>query len=147
VGEREIPVETFDALLRDLVTWNLVVPVEGDGQQVWHLVPRAQERLVQLTRTRGPWPAERTAYLGRRCADCGRRELTWMRHGAYVCDPCWQQRDERPDKDRPPSTSPDVRGSRWTRRRRAQLALPSTTRHSQGSEPEPGKDSQNGANG
>ena len=44
MGDKEIPVETFDALLRDLATWNLVVPVdvEGDEAETWQLVPRAR---------------------------------------------------------------------------------------------------------
>jgi hypothetical protein len=57
MGEKEIPIETFDALLRDLVTWDLVVPSEGDDAQAWHLVARAQQRLGDLAATRGPWPA------------------------------------------------------------------------------------------
>ncbi|MGA3351909.1 MAG: hypothetical protein ABSD85_01825 [Acidimicrobiales bacterium] len=121
MGEKEIPVETFDALLRDLVTWNLVVLVEGDGPNAWALVPRAQQRLADLTRDRGPWPAERTAYLGRRCADCGKREVTWMRHGEYVCDPCWQQRLVSTESDQPADLAPSGR-TRWRRRRRAQIA-------------------------
>jgi hypothetical protein len=91
-GEKEIPIDTFDALLRDLVTWDLVVPGEGDDAQAWQLVARAQQRLGELTIARGPWPAERTVYLDRLCADCRRRQLTWVRDGTYVCDPCWQKR-------------------------------------------------------
>ena len=92
MGEEEIPIDTFDAMLRDLVTWDLVVPDEGDDAQAWHLVERAQQRLGELMIARGPWPAERTVYLDRLCADCGRRQLTWLRDGTYVCDPCWQKR-------------------------------------------------------
>ncbi|MGD0942897.1 MAG: hypothetical protein ABR972_01265 [Acidimicrobiales bacterium] len=122
MGDREIPVETFDALLRDLVTWDLVVPVAGDEARAWHLVPRAQQRLAELTIARGPWPAERTAYLGRRCANCGRRELTWMRFGTYVCDPCWQQRLARTQDDEPAKAAPAGRGPRWARRHRERIA-------------------------
>ena len=52
MGESEIPIETFDALLRDLVTWNLAVPGDGDDAQAWHLVARAQQRLGELTANR-----------------------------------------------------------------------------------------------
>ena len=92
MGEKEIPIDTFDALLRDLVTWDLVVRGEGDDAQAWRLVARAQQRLGELMIARGPWPAERTVYLDRLCADCLRRHLTWLRDGTYVCDPCWQKR-------------------------------------------------------
>ena len=92
MGEKEIPIETFDAMLRDLVTWQLVVPGEGDDAQAWRLVARAQQRLGELMIARGPWPAERTVYLERLCADCLRRQMTWLRDGTYVCDPCWQKR-------------------------------------------------------
>ena len=123
MGDQEIRVETFDALLRDLVTWNLVMPVEqDDGVQAWHLVPQAQQRLRELARSRGPWPVERTAYLGRRCADCSRREVTWLRSGEYVCEPCWQQRLARSETDEPASTAPAGRGPRWARRRQAPIA-------------------------
>ena len=71
MGGKEIPIETFDALLRDLVTWDLVVRGEGDDSQTWRLVARAQQRLGELMIARGPWPAERTVYLDRLCADCG----------------------------------------------------------------------------
>jgi hypothetical protein len=92
MGKKEIPIGTFDAMLRDLVTWDLVVPGEGDDARAWHLVARAQQRMGELMIARGPWPAEHTVYLDRLCADCGRRQLTWARDGAYVCDPCWQKR-------------------------------------------------------
>ena len=122
--EEKIPIETFDALLRDLATWNLVVPVdvEGDEAETWQLVPRAQHRLVELTKARGPWPAERTAYLGRRCADCGQRELTWMRLGTYLCDTCWQHRLASTEDERPTQVPDSGKLPRWVRRHRQQIA-------------------------
>jgi hypothetical protein len=122
VRDKEIPVETFDALLRDLVTWGLVVPADDDDGRGWLLVPRAQERLAQLTRARGPWPEELTAYLGRRCGDCKSREVTWLRHGAYVCDRCWQRRLARSDDSESDVVPADSSRSRWGRRRRAGIA-------------------------
>ncbi len=120
--DKEIPVETFDALLRDLVTWKLVAPGEGDHEGKWHLVPRAQQRLEELTKTRGPWPPERTAYLGRRCADCGQRELTWMRLGTYLCEPCWHQRLARDEDTGTNEAVPPGKSPRWARRHRQQIA-------------------------
>lgn len=99
MGREEIPIDTFDALLRDLLTWDLVVPAEGDDPQTWQLVARAQQRMGVLAKSRGPWPAERTAYLGRLCADCRRRQLTWRRGDAYVCDPCWLKHHASPQKE------------------------------------------------
>ena len=87
---QEIPIETFDALLRSLLTWDLVVPGEGEDRRNWHLVGRAQERLAALALPQGPWPAERTAYV-RQCADCRSRKLTWLHDGTYLCGPCWQR--------------------------------------------------------
>ena len=92
MGAEGIPIDTFDGLLRDLLTWDLVVPGEGSDGKTWHLVERAQQQLGVLATARGPWPAERTAYLGRQCADCRGRRLTWLREGSYVCDSCLQNR-------------------------------------------------------
>lgn len=122
MGEKEIPIETFDALLRDLVTWDLVVPSEGDDAQAWHLVARAQQRLGDLAATRGPWPAGRTAYLGRQCADCGRRQLTWVRDGTYLCDPCWQERLTEAQDEPTTVTLTPARGPRWVRHHRQQVS-------------------------
>ena len=38
MGGEEIPIDTFDGLLRDLLAWDLVVPGEGDDAQSWQLV-------------------------------------------------------------------------------------------------------------
>ena len=92
MGGEDFPIETFDALLRDLLTCGLVVRSEGDDGKNWRLVARAQQRLGDLAITVGPWPAERTAYLDRQCADCGRRKLTWVRKDSFLCDACWQKR-------------------------------------------------------
>ena len=119
--KEEIPIETFDALLRDLLAWDLVVPTGADSDS-WRLVARAQERLEELVITKGPWPAERTVYFDRRCADCGKRQLTWMRDGQHMCDPCWQRRLASPQDE--PATVGVVaaRNSRWVRRHRQRVA-------------------------
>ncbi|MGA2805978.1 MAG: hypothetical protein ABSF89_16585 [Acidimicrobiales bacterium] len=120
--EARIPIETFDALLRDLMTWDLVVRGEGDNAQNWSLVARAQRRLGELATAQEPWPPERTAYVGRRCADCHRRQLTWARDGAYLCDPCFEQRLGR-DLDEPTSVGvAETRGLRWVRRHHQRVA-------------------------
>lgn len=120
-GPRDIPIETFDALLRDLVTWNLVVPEEREGEQGWQLAPAAQRRLSELTRACAPWPVERTAYFGRRCADCGRREPTRLREGAQICESCWQERVARSQVVASPEAEPEP-SRRWMRRRRREIA-------------------------
>jgi len=104
----EIPIETFDGLLRSLVTWGLIVPGQGDEAETWHLTMRAQQRLGALRIPAAPWPTELTAYLGRRCADCGRRQLTWVREGSYLCDPCWRHRLAA--ENDPTSTDPTMSG-------------------------------------
>jgi hypothetical protein len=117
MGEKEIPIETFDALLRDLVVLS-----DGDDSQAWHLVARAQQRLGDLAIARGPWPAERTVYLDRQCADCGRRQLTWVRDGTYLCDPCWQRRLICAQDEPTTVVLAAARGPRWVRHHRQQVA-------------------------
>ena len=92
MGGADFPIETYDALLRDLLTCGLVMRGEGEDGRSWHLVARAQQRLEDLAIAVGPWPTERTAILERQCADCRRRRLTWVREETYVCDSCWQKR-------------------------------------------------------
>ena len=89
-------IHTFDPLLRDLITWGLVA---SDGER-WELSERAQRRLSELAAASGPWPAEQTVYFGHHCHGCGLKALTRLRDGAYVCDTCWDKRDERDVDDR-----------------------------------------------
>lgn len=88
LGPNEIPIDNFDALLRDLITWDLVTR-EGTG---WQLVERAQRRMSELAPEVGPWPDEQTVYFDHRCADCGSHTATRLRSGSFVCDPCWIRR-------------------------------------------------------
>jgi hypothetical protein len=123
MGKDEIPIDTFDSLLRDLVTWNLVVHLDRDDGQSWQLVDRAQKRLGDLEIVQGTWPAERTAYSSRRCARCHRRQLTWLRDGSYVCDPCWQE-GLAPVQDEPLVIDSSAgSGSRWVRQLRQRIAF------------------------
>jgi hypothetical protein len=122
MGEEKIPIGTFDALLRDLLTWKLVVRVETDDGPTWRLVDRAQQRLGTLAIAREPWPAERTAYSGRRCSDCREVQLTWLRDGAYVCEACWQARRQGANDEFTAAPRPITRRSRWVRHNRQKLA-------------------------
>lgn len=120
-GPKDIPVETFDALLRDLVTWDLVVPGEQGDEEGWQLAPRAKRRLSELTSTRSPWPVERTAYFGRRCADCRRHAPTRLREGVHICEQCWQERVSRNEAGTQPPAEPGP-NRRFMRRRRREIA-------------------------
>lgn len=122
MGKEEIPIETFDALLRDLLAWDLVVPSDGDDGQAWLLAERAQRRLGDLVTPRGPWPAERTVYLDRRCSDCGQRQLTRMRDGRHMCDACWQKELAQPQDNPTAAALAGDRRSRWARRHRQIVA-------------------------
>ncbi|MGD1011610.1 MAG: hypothetical protein ABR925_03630 [Acidimicrobiales bacterium] len=122
MGEEKIPIGTFDALLRDLLTWGLVAREETDGGPTWRLVDRAQQRLGALAIAREPWPVERTAYSGRRCADCHAMRMTWLRDGAYVCDSCWRARLEGANDEITAADRPAARGPRWVRHSRQKLA-------------------------
>jgi hypothetical protein len=87
------PVETFDSLLRDLITWGLVVRQEETTGVHWQLVPSAQQRLDELE------PSLQLAgvdvYLNRRCVGCNRRTLTRRHDENYVCEACWAERQGR----------------------------------------------------
>ena len=124
MGEEKIPIETFHGLLRDLLIWNLVVPAEpgGDEADSWRLVPRAQQRLTELAAASGPWPAEQTVYVDRRCTDCGLRQLTWLRDGAYLCGRCWQARTTRDQNEETSVSAMPERRPWWVARRRNSVA-------------------------
>jgi len=92
MGGEGFPVETFDEVLRDLLTCGLVARVTGNDSRGWQLVARAQQRLEELAIAVGPWPVERTVYLYRECADCRKRHLTWVRKDSNLCDLCSQRR-------------------------------------------------------
>jgi hypothetical protein len=117
-GTPRYPVQTFDPLLRDLVTWGLVVraPSDEDGPGDWQLSPGAQERLGELvTGTPAPVP-ERLVYFDHLCARCHLREPTRLYGGAYLCAPCLEeQRAEGVPTELPDANS---RRRRLSRRRR-----------------------------
>ena len=109
MGTEEIPIENFDALLRGLITWDLVTAEETR----WQLAERVQQRLSELAPDSGPWPPEQIVYVDHRCADCGARTVTRSREGTYVCDPCWESRNTNP----PHEPQVHIRRRPWGSRR------------------------------
>jgi len=124
MGQEQIPIETFHALLRDLLIWDLVIPGDSETGEAdaWRLVAPAQQQLTELATRRGPWPAEQTVYVNRRCSDCGLRQLTRLRDGAYVCSRCWQSRSARGQEDSANVGSAPVRRPWWVPHRRQRIA-------------------------
>jgi ribosomal protein L37AE/L43A len=110
-------IETFDPLLRDLVSWGLAVPgPSGDG--TWLLVEGAQHRLAELA-ARSPVLAEgQLVYLDHRCGRCGRSGLTRLERGAYLCDSCRTPRAARVE-----GASPALSPGRVRRRRKADTPI------------------------
>jgi len=84
-------IETFDALLRDLVAWGLVART-GKTRTSWHLTSAAQRRLDELVRPLGPLDVDQLVYLDHVCAGCHDRTLTRLEEGLYICDACRQRR-------------------------------------------------------
>jgi ribosomal protein L37AE/L43A len=85
-------IERFDALLRNLLAWQLVSNDDPGGDGGWHLVPDAQRRLDELNRSSALPDAERLVYLDHRCADCHQRMPTRSRQGIFLCDACLTRR-------------------------------------------------------
>lgn len=78
--------ERFDPLLRDLITWRLVEKESGSEGAAWRLTDPVRRRLEQLSPR--PIAAEKLLYFDHRCVRCGRRRVTRLRGGHYVCDAC-----------------------------------------------------------
>jgi len=85
-------IERFDALLRNLLAWQLVSNDDPGGDGGWQLVPDAQRRLDELNRSSALPDAERLVYLDHRCADCHQRLPTRSRQGLFLCDACSTRR-------------------------------------------------------
>ena len=83
-----MPIDRFDPLLRDLLTWGLIVPTQSGEAPRWKLAEAAEERLCELAAGADPGPPEMVVRLGRRCAKCQDRRPTWLRGGAYICEAC-----------------------------------------------------------
>ena len=83
------PIERFDALLRELARFGLVVRDEGATGIPWALSTEAQTRLGELLmRNDQKVLPEELVYLSHKCADCHRRGLTRLREGRYLCERC-----------------------------------------------------------
>jgi hypothetical protein len=103
------PIDRFDALLRDLVTWGLVRRKDTENGPSWQLVDAAERRLEELLRPGPPLVAEVVIYLDHRCVDCRRRVPTHLHGDAYLCDACWALRSEAAVELPPPEAHPSRR--------------------------------------
>jgi hypothetical protein len=123
----QVPIKTFDPLLRDLLYWGLLVRTEEPGGGQWQLAARATERLNDIAAETRPFSAERMVFLDHRCGTCGLRRLTRLRDSRYVCDSCWEAAAHSPTVENPVDTAaatPDthavdattspLREHRWT---------------------------------
>ncbi len=88
--KRSYPIERFDPLLRDLVTWDLVN--RGTRPHSWKLTDAAQRRLEELVGWSAPVATEQMVYLDHRCADCQQHVRTRIHDGLYLCDGCAERR-------------------------------------------------------
>jgi len=85
-------IERFDALLRNLLAWQLVSNDDPGADGGWQLVPDAQRRLDELSRSAALPDADRLVYLDHRCADCHQRLPTRSRQGTFLCEACSTRR-------------------------------------------------------
>jgi len=114
-GPSRYPIETFDPLLRDLVSWGLVERDESAAGS-WRLVDAAQRQLTEIVASTGPLSAESMLYFDHLCARCHQRELTRLVDGSYLCNSCTDAiRAEAMITDEPEVSE---RRQRLTRRRR-----------------------------
>ena len=94
VGRHEMapdyPIERFDPLLRDLITWDLVVKTRTSGQ--WLLSDSAEQRLDELVEWSSPVDSEQMVYFDHHCADCPGHIRTRLHGGLYLCDRCRELR-------------------------------------------------------
>lgn len=80
------PIERFDPLLRNLLTFGLV---QQDASGAWRLTDDAARRLDwlatldQRSRTSGV-----VIYFGHNCAGCHEAGPTRRHEDRYLCDPC-----------------------------------------------------------
>lgn len=98
-ARRTFPIGAFDALLRDMVAFELVCR-EGTGPgAVWQLSAAARQRLDDLVPpTTNPAP-EDLVYLDHRCHSCRRHGVTRLRDGVFLCDACRAEAAGRPTED------------------------------------------------
>jgi hypothetical protein len=85
----QVPIKTFDPLLRDLLHWGLLVRAEDPSGTHWQLAERTEQRLNDLASETRAFSAERMVFLDHSCGECGLRRLTRLRDSRYICDACW----------------------------------------------------------
>jgi hypothetical protein len=79
-----VPITAFNALLRSLISWELVVRDDGDGR--WQLTEHAQRQLDAVVPIR---PADGDHdYIDHICSRCHERHLTRLRGDRYLCIRC-----------------------------------------------------------
>jgi len=118
----QVPVNTFDPILRDLLYWGLLVQVDEPNGHHWQLAERAERRLDEIAVESSTFAVERMVYLDHRCDVCGFRRLTRVRDSRYVCDECWP-RTEPPTHAEGVSAPADKRREhRWITSRRQRTA-------------------------
>ena len=117
---QDVPIRTFDPLLRDLVYWGLLIRVDGPIGPRWQLAERAKCRLDEIAEESRAVALERMIYLDHRCDVCGFRRMTRVHDSRYVCEECRdnlaqplqreivERRAERPGEHR--------RGTPWWQR-------------------------------
>jgi ribosomal protein L37AE/L43A len=115
----QVPVNTFDAFLRDLLYWNLVVRVDEqpDGHH-WQLADQADRRLEEIATESSAVAVEHMVYLDHRCDVCGFRRLTRIRDARYVCDECSTTIDQSGVVEISSAPPHNAREQRWRWRRR-----------------------------
>jgi ribosomal protein L37AE/L43A len=92
----QVPIKTFDPLLRDLLHWGLLVRAEEPAGTTWQLSERAAARLNDISAETHAFSAERMVFLDHRCGACGVRRLTRLRESRYICDACWDAAEATP---------------------------------------------------
>lgn len=86
----EHPIERFDPLLRNLLSWGLV---ERTAEGGWRLRPETHARLDRLAHVTDRAEASEIVYFGHSCASCRSSGMTRLRDGVYLCDSCRRAAD------------------------------------------------------
>ena len=78
------PIERFDPLLRNLLSWGLVEETAGG----WALRDDVSARLTHLTQLTSRNAPGEVVFFGHACAVCRSSGLTRLRDGRYLCEAC-----------------------------------------------------------
>ncbi|GEM_PF-2566874 len=95
------PIESFDSLLRNLLTYDLVE--QSDDR--WVLRPFAARRLSELADA-APQHARISVYIGYLCERCHAAGITRAFQGQRLCDACIRAAMEQPNGTAPESAPP-----------------------------------------